>query len=75
MKLSFNPYIGYKVCICILQEIEIALLRKEIEFLRQNITTNNFMINSVPIDEYVKLEQENIKLKYRVAILKRVCFI
>ncbi|XP_033317975.1 arginine--tRNA ligase, cytoplasmic [Bombus bifarius] len=52
-------------------EIEIALLRKEIEFLRQNVTTNNFMINSVPIDEYVKLEQENIKLKYRVAILKR----
>ncbi|CAK9796524.1 Arginine--tRNA ligase, cytoplasmic [Anthophora plagiata] len=52
-------------------EEEIAFLKKEIEFLRQNITANNCKINSIPKDEYVKLEQENLKLKHRVAILKR----
>lgn len=56
-------------------EEEIAFLKKEIEFLRQNITTNNSKINSISEDEYTKLEQENIKLKHRVAILKRVCTI
>ncbi|CAK9832851.1 Arginine--tRNA ligase, cytoplasmic [Anthophora retusa] len=52
-------------------EEEIAFLKKEIEFLRQNITANNRAINSIPKDEYEKLEQENMKLKHRVAILKR----
>ncbi|OAD52392.1 Arginine--tRNA ligase, cytoplasmic [Eufriesea mexicana] len=52
-------------------EEEIAFLKKEIEFLRQNIITNNSKGNSVPKDEYIKLEQENIKLRHRVAILKR----
>ena len=52
-------------------EQEIAFLKKEIEFLRQSITSNNSKIHSVPKDEYSKLEQENIKLKHRVAILKR----
>lgn len=58
-----------------LQEEEIAFLKKEIEFLRQNITINDSKINSISEDEYIKLEQENIKLKHRVAILKRVCII
>ncbi|XP_043263193.1 arginine--tRNA ligase, cytoplasmic [Colletes gigas] len=52
-------------------EEEIAFLKQEIEFLRENITTNNSKIHSVTKDEYMKLEQENIKLKHRVAILKR----
>ncbi|KOC69271.1 Arginine--tRNA ligase, cytoplasmic [Habropoda laboriosa] len=52
-------------------EEEIVFLKKEIECLRQDIKANNCKINSVPKDEYVKLEQENIKLKYRVTILKR----
>ncbi|CAL7949117.1 unnamed protein product [Xylocopa violacea] len=52
-------------------EKEINFLKKEIEFLRQNITSNCTNANSVPKDEYLKLEQENIKLRHRVAILKR----
>lgn len=52
-------------------EKEIAFLKKEIELLQQNVKTNNSMVNSVSMDEYVKLKQENIKLKHRVAILKR----
>lgn len=48
-------------------------LKKEIESLRQNITTNNSKIHGVPKDEYIKLEQENVKLKHRIAILIRVC--
>ncbi|XP_003706581.1 arginine--tRNA ligase-like protein [Megachile rotundata] len=54
-----------------LAEEEIDFLKKEIECLRQNITTNNSKIPVVPKDEYIKLEQENIKLKHRIAILKR----
>lgn len=57
-----------------MQEKEIALLKQEIEFLHENITTNNAKIQAVSEDEYTKLVQENMKLKHRVAILKRVCF-
>lgn len=52
-------------------EKEIALLKQEIEFLHENITTNNAKIQAVSEDEYTKLVQENMKLKHRVAILKR----
>ncbi|XP_053983935.1 arginine--tRNA ligase, cytoplasmic [Hylaeus volcanicus] len=52
-------------------EEEIAFLKQEIEFLRENIISNNSKLNSAAKDEYTKLEQENIKLKHRVAILKR----
>ncbi|XP_034181184.2 arginine--tRNA ligase-like protein [Osmia lignaria lignaria] len=54
-----------------LAEEEIAFLKKAIEFLQQNITTNNSKIHGVSKDEYIKLEQENIKLKHRIAILIR----
>ncbi|KZC08151.1 Arginine--tRNA ligase, cytoplasmic, partial [Dufourea novaeangliae] len=52
-------------------EMEIAALKKQIEFLKQNIINNNSKLQTVSKDEYMKLEQENIKLKHRIAILKR----
>nr|XP_033323493.1 arginine--tRNA ligase, cytoplasmic [Megalopta genalis] len=52
-------------------EEEIAALKKQVEYLQQSITNNDSKLQTVPKDEYTKLELENIKLKHRVAILKR----
>ncbi|XP_017875800.1 arginine--tRNA ligase, cytoplasmic [Ceratina calcarata] len=52
-------------------EEEIAFLKKEIECLKQIVGGNNADASSVSKDEYSRLEQENIKLKHRVAVLKR----
>ncbi|XP_076289361.1 arginine--tRNA ligase-like protein [Lasioglossum baleicum] len=52
-------------------EEEIAALKKQIGFLQESIMKNDSKLQTVSKDEYTKLEQENIKLKHRVAILKR----
>ncbi|XP_078041342.1 arginine--tRNA ligase-like protein [Augochlora pura] len=52
-------------------EEEIAALKKQIEYLQQSITKNDSQLQTGSRDEYTKLELENIKLKHRVAILKR----
>lgn len=71
LKNSKLTVIGYNIDKYELQEKEIAFLKEQIEFLREYITSDT-TTTSVPKDEYMKLEQENIKLKHRVAILKKV---
>ncbi|KAL6448431.1 hypothetical protein ACFW04_000390 [Cataglyphis niger] len=53
-------------------EKEIAYLKQQIEWLYQNIMNNTSQIVSdVSKEEFERLQQENIKLKHRIAILTR----
>lgn len=56
-----------------LQEQEIDYLKEQIVLLRKSIENNVLQESAVNKEEFLKLEQENIKLKHRIAILKRVC--
>lgn len=47
-------------------------LKEQIESLRQTIANNAAREADVSKEEFAKLQQENIKLKHRIAILKRV---
>lgn len=72
-----NSLRGYMACVCtylILQEKEIADLKEQIQWLHQNITDNTSQIVDVNKEEFERLQQENIKLKHRIAILTRVGF-
>ncbi|XP_011151941.2 arginine--tRNA ligase, cytoplasmic [Harpegnathos saltator] len=52
-------------------EEEIVFLKEQIELLRQNIADKVSQESTMDKDEVIKLQQENIKLKHRIAILKR----
>ncbi|KAG7204946.1 hypothetical protein KM043_005334 [Ampulex compressa] len=54
-----------------LAEEEIAKLKEQIDLLKQHVSKNTAATSDVSKDEYAQLQQENIKLKHRVAILKK----
>ncbi|XP_047345996.1 arginine--tRNA ligase, cytoplasmic [Vespa velutina] len=52
-------------------EEQIEVLKKEIECLRESITNQNVQKCDISKEEYTNLQQENLKLKYRINILKK----
>ncbi|XP_046816281.1 arginine--tRNA ligase, cytoplasmic isoform X1 [Vespa crabro] len=52
-------------------EEQIEVLKKEIEYLRESITNQNVQKCDISKEEYTNLQQENLKLKYRINILKK----
>ncbi|XP_014470943.1 PREDICTED: arginine--tRNA ligase, cytoplasmic [Dinoponera quadriceps] len=52
-------------------EGEIVYLKDQIELLRRSIADNVSQESTVDKEEFLKLQQENVKLKHRIAILKR----
>ncbi|XP_014609121.1 PREDICTED: arginine--tRNA ligase, cytoplasmic [Polistes canadensis] len=52
-------------------EQQIEILKKEIEHLRESITNENAEKCDISKEDYASLQQENLKLKYRINILKR----
>lgn len=54
----------------ILQEEDIAFIKQQIQMLQNSIANNSSV--KMSDEEFEKLQQENIKLKHRVALLKRV---
>ncbi|KAI4497778.1 hypothetical protein M0802_007104 [Mischocyttarus mexicanus] len=52
-------------------EQQIEILKNEIEHLRESITNENVTKCDISKEDYANLQQENLKLKYRINILKR----
>jgi len=57
----------------LLQEKEIHHLKEQIALLQQNIR-QSIPTSNVNMAEFENLQEENVKLKHRIEILKKVSF-